>query len=997
MRFRTPRRGAFALIATLVLMGLIAVVVVAYLGNTQSDRSTSTAYAHRLRAKTVGDGGLAAAVRLLYDNTKAGNYITAMAPPSSPPVIRSELYRPDDSAVSDDFLRIDNAIGDVLASKTDAPDTPIPTAQVDPRPAAAVLPPPVAGAGFGIPDPGFTATNSFDFNQVVRVGSSDTARLVNPAVPVQPAFGQWIRVRSSAGELIGRYAFFIEDESMKVNINASGNNLAGGSSPNKRINDLVLPIPLPTPTSQVQEVNPSAALPGTADQGAAINTLLAARPPVAPPAISALPSKGTVALLDQWKATYPEYAHVITASSKDDNTTARGWLRMNVNQIVKDAETAGTATAKADAAKKISDWIKTAWTGPTAIADLKQDAGGRRYQLYNEDRLRLQIAATIVDYIDTDNLPTDLGDVEPEPGGIAVPVLGIERIPQLAAVMVIYRAEDRATAPPTPGSTAPRASAKLSMKLRFNFINLFDSALPLEQFITKIEVKGIPVVSKNSEVVFDKEDTPYSIPVGDLKPVAGSGSQVPAGQNGISGTAGSGVRSFETGWLVENEVVTFRDTSGNATLSPVGQVVVTVRGPGDARVDATAMTWSDVTTGFRQSGTNTPGSSSAGDFLRDDPAAKPGMSRQIAAIFVMESSVPSGGGTLYREFADPRHRPKLLNDRWRKIGRTDTQSAFTASALDARVDQADMDLRTAAVDWYDRTTNRPLAFIRNGPMLSTGELGHIAASEYPWRSLYLQHPDRPAHSTSAIVVDEVAAKRRMGAVDWVLPDLFRVSATDTRLGSININTRVDVSGEQRVLDSLLLGVLIGEQAGTQQSLTAAKAKLMTTSSGNGSATAVADRRLSGTNQPDNTPIRPFFQIGEVAPVLSRLLSASMLHPIESGAGGTNRSTVVYSALRSKPDDINEANENYRSDMHVEQAFREVAESITTRGNVFRILYVGQSVRDIDKNGIVGPNETAAEYLGEAFVERIPVFTAVAGTMKTTDSRYKILSQRTITE
>ena len=32
-----------------------------------------------------------------------------------------------------------------------------------------------------------------------------------------------------------------------------------------------------------------------------------------------------MALLDQWKATFPEYTHILTTVSKDDDTTARGW------------------------------------------------------------------------------------------------------------------------------------------------------------------------------------------------------------------------------------------------------------------------------------------------------------------------------------------------------------------------------------------------------------------------------------------------------------------------------------------------------------------------------------------------------------------------------------------------------------------------------------------------------------------------------------------------
>ena len=80
----------------------------------------------------------------------------------------------------------------------------------------------------------------------------------------------------------------------------------------------------------------------------------------------------------------------------------------------------------------------------------------------------------------------------------------------------------------------------------------------------------------------------------------------------------------------------------------------------------------------------------------------------------------------------------------------------------------------------------------------------------------------------------------------------------------------------------------------------------------------------------------------------------------------------------------------------------MSSALTTRGNVFRVLYVGQSIKDQrDPGGNFGnvesQSEIAAEFLGEAFVERIPVFTTTGAIKKTTDSRYRVLVQRPITE
>src|SRR5205823_12707645 len=127
-----PRSG-FALALTLILMVLIVIVVVAYLVSTRIERSTSSVYASRLRAKIQADSGLAAAIHLLKDNTRYGNYITAMPAPSptstpgsttpTPSPIVTEIYRPADPASStyavkaDDYLRLDNPAGEVLISR----------------------------------------------------------------------------------------------------------------------------------------------------------------------------------------------------------------------------------------------------------------------------------------------------------------------------------------------------------------------------------------------------------------------------------------------------------------------------------------------------------------------------------------------------------------------------------------------------------------------------------------------------------------------------------------------------------------------------------------------------------------------------------------------------------------------------------------------------------------------------------------------------------------
>src|SRR4051794_36320572 len=108
MKLRLNRAKSFALAITLVLMALITIVVVAYLTSTQTERSTSSLYANRLRAQITAEDGLTAAIHLLRDNTRYGNYITAMPALSpSPASLYTEVYRASDPADTNHALKID--------------------------------------------------------------------------------------------------------------------------------------------------------------------------------------------------------------------------------------------------------------------------------------------------------------------------------------------------------------------------------------------------------------------------------------------------------------------------------------------------------------------------------------------------------------------------------------------------------------------------------------------------------------------------------------------------------------------------------------------------------------------------------------------------------------------------------------------------------------------------------------------------------------------------
>lgn len=970
------------MVLVLVVLTMVLVVVVSYLATSTSDRTASTYYANNLRAKMIAEDGLSAAVTLLETNTKDGNYITAMPAPSPAPTSHvTEIYRPP---TADDYLKTTSAQGDVLASRIDAGAKISSTDQTDPRPDPETVTA-ALGASFGIKPPGFTAADSFDFNQVVRIGNAD-GRLVNP--DALPAFGQWVRVRNANGELIGRYAFFLEDESMKVNVNVAGNRLGSATYPNLRFNDSLLPTPNTRAPSQIQEIDPSALLPNVAaTRATGLDSLLALADPG-----KRLESKGSLALVTGTTGTSPwkdntnlqNYAPFTTVYSKDDLTTARGWRRMNLNDVV--AQAGATNAGKVAAAHQIADWIRDAWTGPAPLAGLQQ------YQVYGDDRLRLQLAANIVDYIDSDSIPTDCGDVAPGPGLPPLPVIGIEKIPYLVECDVIYKS-DVAT-------PAGAGKAKLSVSFRLNFDNLFDTNLALGASIGKIEITGIPAVIKNSSVpIFDQGTKKFTIPVNGTNGIKSL--DIPWGPDNVANGV-AGVKTFTTP-VVFTQDVTYTP-GGTITRFEAGALDVQVFGINGERLDSTRMALRDLNAKWSNASSN----AISEDFLEQHRSAS-------AMCATYEAVVQPSGSIRTLSFGDPRYRAQVMTKRWYNLTRTDVTRFPTSD------DQAELDARAYAVDWYDYIGDRPFLVHRNGPMLSIGELGNVSVCEYPWRTVYLQYAGRPENTVEPAVVARVQERRGSAPAaaanpallpqDYALLDLFTTSPDPIRVGSININTQNNLPSavNQGALASLLYRLPADTDTLFEGSAAATSAtqKLVT---------AVANRRVAvapatgggpgvaGSKPPlDNNPRHPFFTAGELASVISQNINQS--ENSTTTGNGRSRTTNLYSLLRSSPGNKSEWKRSYGSDYQVEEPFRKVSDAITTRGNVFRVLYVGQAIKDLNGNGkFDNPNERLSEFLGEAFVERQAVFASkptAAGSstqaMKTVGSDYRILSQRSVTE
>src|SRR5262249_34917889 len=154
-------------------------------------------------------------------------------------------------------------------------------------------------------------------------------------------------------------------------------------------------------------------------------------------------------------------------------------------------------------------------------------------------------------------------------------------------------------------------------------------------------------------------------------------------------------------------------------------------------------------------GYNWSGSSSTGDFLKDATVTTGPL--QIASINLIYSIAT--GTTSAINFGDPRVRSPIVSNRWYNISRSDASTPATTNRITSFIDKAEVLPRTFAFDWYDYAGDRPLAFVRNSSLRNIGELGNVVACEYPWRTIYLQYPERVANTTQTGPTTEIPQRR----------------------------------------------------------------------------------------------------------------------------------------------------------------------------------------------------------------------------------------------
>jgi hypothetical protein len=434
------RNGA-ALVVTLLIVALITTILVTYVQLVDSEKGSSMAVANRYRASLAADAGIAMAQAQVtslfqeYPDSAIGwaKLDNAVGTDASGPETSVFYFRATDNKGY-------NPATGLQKSNAATPATKDPFLFAWPLVSGAnwVQISAFTGANsvFSKESPvdklsGLTANNSININQENWIGTPLENPPPSPTPPPPPIRARWVEVLQDPAKPknpdpstpgfnppIARFAYYIEDESFKVNLNTVDATSAGrgddtpGQSTDEGILQAILP---PNLSSDIDK----------------IRSYFLPKPLPAPPAKARanIPTVGTIDLAASATATTAENnKFILTTQSSALDQSRGGALRLNLNEVVQVVDI--TDPDSADEIRLQLDRIIAAIDNQYAMPDFGErffrtssvtnnatylsnindrevkdnnlDLNGVSYKnIYN-----FRIAANIRDYLDSDSMPT---------------------------------------------------------------------------------------------------------------------------------------------------------------------------------------------------------------------------------------------------------------------------------------------------------------------------------------------------------------------------------------------------------------------------------------------------------------------------------------------------------------------------------------------------------------------------------------------------------------
>lgn len=423
------QRGV-ALVTTVIVVTVMATIAVALLQSTGTDRLSSRTVANHFKARLFADAGAADAINALV-STSINNPATG----SREFMVNSYVERPinfDGATVNATYLAT-HRLGTDLSSVA---ETRL-----------------LVSTGNYADITAVPAENLVDLNNLTSCASPNPIGLTDNSTgtPVpRPVPAGWTNVLRNPdlaednnpaspnyNPVIGRFAYWIDDESAKLDIKTAGNLTAAGgifrgagTNPNQ-----ISPVPFLRANNSADN-NPPEFI-RNRDQISAAGALLSA---------------DTASLLDGdaaqfLSANWDELKSMLTTYSRGDERGPLGYRKINLNDFIARDTDLSSASARdriATATVALGDYINR----------VLPQFGGRAYDgnVSDSDRRRycIQIAANIRDYIDADSQPTAIAQnfrwlqpPNPNQVGAGAPTqppiaFGKEIVPSITEYMAYY-------------------------------------------------------------------------------------------------------------------------------------------------------------------------------------------------------------------------------------------------------------------------------------------------------------------------------------------------------------------------------------------------------------------------------------------------------------------------------------------------------------------------------------------------------------------------------
>lgn len=390
-RERQPASGA-ALVITVIVVAVLAVVTVAFMQTSSTDRLSSRTVADHYKARLAAEAGAADAVAKLWRTTGDGPYATvyALSPNAStaaPYLFFAKRELSGAAVVTRRYPLFSSAF--VGASYFDATNVPF----IDASPRA--LPDRSQGQAVSrnLTDPDLTA----DINRVWQQMTNGLVGLTTNGARL-PIPVNWMYLSNSEGEIVGRYACWIDDECSKLDLGTAGNDTNGTWS-------VSMPRVAGTNLGEVRLAFLTNNSPGTttagsgllaADQVANLLALKRANLNVEDKSLARFAiTNGAAAIADAdaWNKLRP----YVTTAAYHDLRASDGKRKLNLNTVISASPT------DADRIQREMDAITAAITNnlPEFGARAASDTTADDRQFYVR-----KIAANIRDFVDADNVAT---------------------------------------------------------------------------------------------------------------------------------------------------------------------------------------------------------------------------------------------------------------------------------------------------------------------------------------------------------------------------------------------------------------------------------------------------------------------------------------------------------------------------------------------------------------------------------------------------------------